>query len=289
MIDRHGCPKSGVQAIDQGKHPIEQTLCVDDAGRICSATITSAINDNYISPSQRARRPVVSGSTPALEGLSRVRTTDAQVRKLMEEMTAWEPGLGGAAGGHDRKTARKYVRAGQLPSEMTGPRTWRTREDPFEEHWPEVRRGSRTRRRSRRRRCSSWSAQVRTATGRAAADAAAPGEAVAGGGGPRRRSCSRSSTGRARRCRRTSRGRASAVTIAGQVFLHLLCVLVLPYSNWQWATVCLSESMAALRRGVQARCSSSGACRVPPDGQLDGGDARSADGQAGLQRGVPGA
>ena len=41
------------------------------------------------------------------------------------------------------------------------------------------------------------------------------------------------------------------VTIAGQVFLHLLCVFVLPYSNWQWATVCLSESMAALRRGVQ--------------------------------------
>ena len=41
-----------------------------------------------------------------------------------------------------------------------------------------------------------------------------------------------------------------AVTIAGQVFAYLLCVLVLPYSNWQWATFCLSESMAALRRGV---------------------------------------
>jgi hypothetical protein len=41
------------------------------------------------------------------------------------------------------------------------------------------------------------------------------------------------------------------VTIAGQVFAHLLCVLVLPYSNWQWATVCMSESMAALRKGVQ--------------------------------------
>jgi hypothetical protein len=31
----------------------------------------------------------------------------------------------------------------------------------------------------------------------------------------------------------------------------MLCVLVLPYSNWQWATVCLSESLAALRKGVQ--------------------------------------
>jgi hypothetical protein len=42
------------------------------------------------------------------------------------------------------------------------------------------------------------------------------------------------------------------VTIAGELFAHLLCVFVLPFSNWQWATVCLSESMAALRRGIQA-------------------------------------
>jgi len=41
------------------------------------------------------------------------------------------------------------------------------------------------------------------------------------------------------------------VTVAGELFVHLLCVFVLPYSNWFWATVCLSESMAALRRGVQ--------------------------------------
>ena len=31
-----------------------------------------------------------------------------------------------------------------------------------------------------------------------------------------------------------------------------------PYSNWQWATVCVSESMVALRRGSSARSSSSG-------------------------------
>ncbi len=42
-----------------------------------------------------------------------------------------------------------------------------------------------------------------------------------------------------------------AITIAGEVFVHLLCVFVLPYSNWRWATVCLSESMAALRNGVE--------------------------------------
>src|ERR1019366_8199806 len=32
-----------------------------------------------------------------------------------------------------------------------------------------------------------------------------------------------------------------AVTIVGQLFVHMLCVFVLPYSNWRWASVCLSE------------------------------------------------
>jgi hypothetical protein len=57
------------------------------------------------------------------------------------------------------------------------------------------------------------------------------------------------------------------VTIAGQLFLHLLCVTVLPYSNWQWATACLSESLAALRRGVQAALFQLG--RVPEFHQTD--------------------
>jgi hypothetical protein len=70
------------------------------------------------------------------------------------------------------------------------------------------------------------------------------------------------------------------VTIAGQVFLHLLCVLVLPYSNWQWATVCLSESTAALRKGVQRALFQLG--RVPRWHQTDNSTAathRIPDGQ----------
>jgi hypothetical protein len=42
------------------------------------------------------------------------------------------------------------------------------------------------------------------------------------------------------------------VTIAGRPFEHLLTHLVLPYSNWQWAVPCASESSISLRRGVQA-------------------------------------
>jgi hypothetical protein len=68
-----------------------------------------------------------------------VRTTDAQVRKLMQEMTK-HGGIGLAAmrAGMDRKTARKDVTGGKLPSELAEPRDWRTREDAFLEHWPEL-------------------------------------------------------------------------------------------------------------------------------------------------------
>jgi hypothetical protein len=51
-----------------------------------------------------------------------------------------------------------------------------------------------------------------------------------------------------------------AVTIADQLIVHLLCMLVLPYSNWQWATLCLSESIQALRKDVQQALSSSNGC-----------------------------
>lgn len=42
------------------------------------------------------------------------------------------------------------------------------------------------------------------------------------------------------------------VTIAGVPFDHLLGHFVLPYSNWQRASVCFSESFISLKTGVQA-------------------------------------
>lgn len=42
-----------------------------------------------------------------------------------------------------------------------------------------------------------------------------------------------------------------AVTIAGQPYDHLLCHSVLPHSNWEWGTPCLSESLLSLRTGLQ--------------------------------------
>ena len=47
-------------------------------------------------------------------------------------------GLAAIKAGMDRKTARKYIVAATLPSQMRAPRDWRTREDPFAEHREEV-------------------------------------------------------------------------------------------------------------------------------------------------------
>jgi transposase len=44
------------------------------------------------------------------------------------------------------------------------------------------------------------------------------------------------------------------ITLAGQPFEHLLAHSVLPYSNWEWAVPCLSESGLSLKSGVQAGC-----------------------------------
>ena len=43
-----------------------------------------------------------------------------------------------ARAGMNERTARRYEKAGKLPSQLKRPRTWRTRENPFEEDWPWV-------------------------------------------------------------------------------------------------------------------------------------------------------
>ena len=68
--------------------------------------------------------------------------TDRQVRKLMEEHSKTgqgQLGLAALKAGMDRKTARKtarkYIKEGKLPSQLKNARQWRTREDPFAEDW----------------------------------------------------------------------------------------------------------------------------------------------------------
>ena len=64
--------------------------------------------------------------------------TDEQVRLLRSKMSQGKTQeAAAAAAGMSVRTARKWQR-GPLPSQTKKPRTWRTREDPFEGVWEEV-------------------------------------------------------------------------------------------------------------------------------------------------------
>lgn len=213
------------------------------------------------------------------------RVSNAQVRKLMEEMTKHgQIGRAAMKADMDPKTASKYIAAGKLPSELVAPRDWRTREDPFVEHWPAVverlaqtpsleaktlfdwlcelhpGRYEPNQLRTLQRHVRQWRAEQGPDHRVFFAQAHRPGEAMQTD---------------------FTHAKELAVTIAGQLFIHLLCVVVLPYSNWQWATVCLSESMAALRKGLQRALFQLG--RVPRFHQTDNSTAathRIPDGKA---------
>lgn len=189
----------------------------------------------------------------------------------MEEMTKHSGvGLAAMRAGMDRKTARKYVRSGSLPSEVVGPRDWRTHPDAFLEQWAELEalltespaleaktlfevlvekhpgRFEPGQLRTLQRRVKSWRAERGPDKDIVLGQRHRPGEAA-----------------------QTDFTWMTelAVTIAGQAFVHMLCVFVLPFSNWRWASVCLSESIASLRRGVQRALFQLG--RVPEWHQTD--------------------
>ena len=66
--------------------------------------------------------------------------TNKQVGRLKKYMQTEKTfGTAAAKAGMDEKTARKYATTNKLPDEMKKEHTWRTREDPFEEIWEEVR------------------------------------------------------------------------------------------------------------------------------------------------------
>lgn len=165
-------------------------------------------------------------------------------------------GQAAARAGLDRKTARKYVRAGKLPSELKQPRSWRTRKSPIsDEDWAfvEARLGesptleaktlfellqegrpgaySDGQLRTLQRHVKQWRATKGPDKEVFFSQQHRPGEAA-----------------------QTDFTHATelGVTILGVLFAHMLCHFVLPYSNWESVTVCLSESLLSLRRGVQA-------------------------------------
>lgn len=163
-------------------------------------------------------------------------------------------GLAAMRAGMHRNTARRYLVTGKLPSELKAPRDWRTREDPFAEDWPQVveqleaapeleakalfedlvrRRPGRYEEgqlRTLQRRVKQWRAEHGPPKDILLPQEHRPGEAMQTD---------------------FTEGKSLGVAIAGEAFDHLLCQSVLPFSNWQSVVVCGSESMLALRGGVQ--------------------------------------
>jgi transposase InsO family protein len=185
-----------------------------------------------------------------------LRVTDAQVRRLMEEHSKHgRVGLASLRAGMHRNTGSKYLRAGKVPSELRQPRSWRTRKDPFAEDWPELaerlaeapeleakalfedlceRRPEKYQEgqlRTLQRRVKQWRAMSGPPKELFFEQEHRPGEAM--------------------QTDFTSANKLR-ITIGGEPFPHLLCHQVLPYSNWEWATVARSESVPALRRGIQS-------------------------------------
>jgi hypothetical protein len=68
-----------------------------------------------------------------------MRVTDLQARKLfMEYQKSGKIGMAALKAGMNRDTASEYLRDGRLPSERVTDRNWRTRHNPFKEHWAEA-------------------------------------------------------------------------------------------------------------------------------------------------------
>ncbi|MFC1453250.1 IS21 family transposase [Verrucomicrobiota bacterium] len=183
-------------------------------------------------------------------------TPDRKVRKLMEEyQRTGKLTTASLRSDLDAKTARKYLRAGKRPSQMRSEHTWRTRPDPFAGYWEEARDMLEDAPELEAKILFEWlceqhpdtyqEGQVRTFQRRVREWRALSGPSQEVYFPQEHPPGVRMSTD-------FTWMNALAVTIGGCPFPHLLCHSVLCYSNWQWASVCHSESMLALRKGVQA-------------------------------------
>jgi transposase len=156
--------------------------------------------------------------------------------------------------GIDRKTAKKYLLRPAILNEARPARGWRTRSDPLTSVWSEAESYLRAapeleakmlfehllitheeeieeaQLRSFQRRVCQWRLEHGPAPEVIFPQEHRPGEVMQ---------------------LDWTHAKELQVSIAGRPLDHLLCQAVLPYSNWQWATRCQSESLLSLRAGLQ--------------------------------------
>jgi hypothetical protein len=165
--------------------------------------------------------------------------------------------------GIDRKTASKYVQGAPSPKEEVSPRYWRTHRDAFSQVWAGIEEAlfreprlqakvlfeqlleqqpgkfSRRQRRSFERRIRAWKRRHGAEPELFFSQEHQPGERLQLDW----MYCD-----------------GLEIDIGGQRFEHLLVHVVLPYSNWEWARVCYSESYLSLKRGLQSALVELGGC-----------------------------
>jgi len=155
------------------------------------------------------------------------------------------------------QTARKYVAAAQPPAELQAKHTWRTRSDPVAGIWERAEQMLNTAPeleakelfeylygmygqeagvqlvslRTFQRRVLAWRLQHGQDKEVFFAQEHLPGQVMQ---------------------LDWTNANELGITIAGRPLEHLLCHSVLPYSNWEWASRCQSESLLSLRHGLQA-------------------------------------
>jgi len=182
--------------------------------------------------------------------------TDRQVRKLlMEYQKSGRIMKAALKAGMHRETAGKYVVEERLPSERHMDRDWLTRPNPFQEHWAEVEVMLKDAPELEGKALFEWlcehysgvyhDGQLRTFQRHVRRWRALYG--------PEKEVCfPQSHIPGIRMETDFTCMNALGITLGGEPFEHLLCHDVLTYSNWEWATICHSESLLALRNGLQA-------------------------------------
>jgi hypothetical protein len=180
---------------------------------------------------------------------------DKQVRRLFEMLQTGKTLASSAAKvDMDEKTARKYKRLRMLPSEVAKPHTWRTRQDPFDSVWENVRsmlnlnyglHGKTIFHYLQREYPGQFSdGQLRTlqrkikiwrATEGPGREVFFPQEHYPGALG----------------ASDYTNMNKLGITIAGVQFDHLFYHFVLTYSNWETGTICFSENFESLSEGSQ--------------------------------------
>lgn len=182
--------------------------------------------------------------------------TDAQVRLIMKERRKDRTQEQAAvkANHRSRKTVRKYERLGKLPSELKQARTYRTRSDPFEAVWGELEQMLQSAPELEAKTLFDWQCernpdqyqegQLRTLQRRVSKwrvlnqnqlltldQVHRPGEVLQTDG---------------------TWMNDLGITLQGVPFAHILIHSVLTYSNWEWGRVVQSESLLAIRLGLQS-------------------------------------